>query len=88
MKNKINKEIPIPDLTRILILTVYSVVLFAAAFAAWYYFAVTIPAQEIDARNKNMEIINEMYKARYCNELPYENAAVKKLCAQNPFPPN
>src|SRR3989344_260296 len=85
MKSKLNKKIPTPDLIRILILLVYSIVLFAATFATWYYFAVTIPAQEIDARNKKMEIINEMYKAKYCNKLPYESAAVKRLCTQNPF---
>ncbi|MDO8664859.1 MAG: hypothetical protein Q7K44_04965 [Candidatus Liptonbacteria bacterium] len=87
MKNKINKEIPTPDLIRILILIVYSIVLFAVTFATWYYFAVTIPAQEVEAKNKRLETILEMYRAKYCNKLPYENAAVKRLCTQNPFLP-
>lgn len=84
MKNKIkiniNKKIPIPDLKRILMLIVYSMVLFAATFTAWYYFAVTIPAREAEAQNKRLETMLEMYKAKYC-KIPYENAAVKRLCA-------
>ncbi len=85
MKNKVNKEIPIPDLIRISVLIVYSIIIFGVTFAAWYYFVVTIPAQEIKAQNKRLETMLEMYKTKYC-KLPYENGAVERLCTSKILP--
>ena len=88
MKNKthINKKISLPDLKRIIIISAYSAALAAVVFAAWYYFAVTVPEQEVNAKNQRFETMLGTYKAKYCNNLPYKSAAVKRLCTQNPFP--
>ncbi len=87
MKDKINKEVPIPDLKRISVLIVYSVIIFGATSVAWYYFAITIPAQEVEARNRHLETMLEMYKTKYC-ELPYRDDAVKRFCTSKTFPSN
>lgn len=81
MKTKINKKTPVPNLTRIIILVFYSVTLFVVAFSTWYYFVVTIPMQEAETQKRRIEIIEEIYRAKYCNKLPYESDAVKRLCA-------